>query len=110
AIACVEGWIASGLVEPVVPKTLGDMSWATAQHYAHFDAQIVALAGKHGLSAKAFDATTDEGVRLILRACGARSPHARRISRTTSSVVASNAFADSPCLPDSATICASKSA
>ncbi|KGD40308.1 transcriptional regulator, TetR family domain protein [Burkholderia pseudomallei] len=44
------------------------------------------------------------------RACGERAPHARRISRTTSSVVASNAFADSPCLPDSATICASKSA
>ncbi|CAJ6184597.1 TetR family transcriptional regulator [Burkholderia pseudomallei] len=77
-IALIERWIARGLVEPVEPKTLLYMIWATTQHYADFDAQIVALSGKHGLSAKAFDATTDEVVRLILRACGARSPHARQ--------------------------------
>ncbi|TGB31197.1 TetR/AcrR family transcriptional regulator [Burkholderia thailandensis] len=75
-IALIERWIARGLVAPVEPKTLLYMIWATTQHYADFDAQIVALSGKRALSAKAFDATTDEVVRLVLRACGARSPDA----------------------------------
>ncbi|AOK32391.1 MULTISPECIES: TetR/AcrR family transcriptional regulator [Burkholderia] len=75
-VALIERWIALGLVAPVEPKTLLFMIWATTQHYADFDAQIEALAGKRTLSAKAFGSTTDEVVRLILRACGARRPGA----------------------------------
>ncbi|MGF6853987.1 hypothetical protein OKW29_002874 [Paraburkholderia sp. CI3] len=37
-------------------------------------AQIRALSGKRALSQKAFDATTEQVVQLVIRACGARSP------------------------------------
>jgi TetR/AcrR family transcriptional regulator len=53
------------------------MIWATTQHYADFDAQILALGGKRALTQKAFDASTEEVVQLVIRACGAVSP-ARR--------------------------------
>lgn len=76
-IAQIDSWIARGLLEPVDPKTLLFMIWATTQHYADFDAQIQALAGKRALSATAFDASADEVVKMILRACGATPPTTR---------------------------------
>lgn len=73
-VKLIERWIAQGLLAPVEPRTLLFMIWATTQHYADFDAQIRALAGKRALTAAAFDATTEEVVKMILRASGARSP------------------------------------
>jgi TetR/AcrR family transcriptional regulator len=73
-VKVIERWIANGLVAPLDPKTLLFMIWATTQHYADFEAQIHALAGKRALSAQGFEDSTEEVVRLILRACGARSP------------------------------------
>jgi TetR/AcrR family transcriptional regulator len=73
-VKVIEHWIADGLVAPLDPKALLFMIWATTQHYADFESQIRALAGKRALSAKGFEASTEEVVRLILRACGARSP------------------------------------
>jgi TetR/AcrR family transcriptional regulator len=76
-VALIEHWIARGLLEPVDPKTLLFMIWATTQHYADFEAQIQALAGKRALADRAFEATTEEVVRMILRACGATRPTPR---------------------------------
>ena len=73
-VTLIDRWIAQGLLAPVEPRTLLFMIWATPQHYADFDAQIRALAGKRALTAAAFDATTEEVVKMILRAAGARSP------------------------------------
>jgi TetR/AcrR family transcriptional regulator len=73
-VKLIEHWAAEGLLEPVDPKTLLFMIWATTQHYADFEAQIRVLSGKRALGAAGFDASTEEVVRLILRACGARSP------------------------------------
>jgi TetR/AcrR family transcriptional regulator len=73
-VTLIERWIAMGLLEPVDPRTLLFMIWATTQHYADFEAQIHALSGKRALSTKRFEATTEEVVRMILRASGARSP------------------------------------
>ncbi|WP_027817201.1 TetR/AcrR family transcriptional regulator [Paraburkholderia bannensis] len=75
-VTLIERWIAEGLLAPVEPRTLLFMIWATTQHYADFEAQIRALAGKRALSAASFEATTDEVVKMILRASGARSPDA----------------------------------
>jgi len=75
-VKLIEKWIEDGLLDPVEPKTLLFMIWATTQHYADFEAQIRALAGKRALTAAGFEATTEEVVRMILRACGARSPQA----------------------------------
>ncbi|WP_322071189.1 TetR/AcrR family transcriptional regulator [Paraburkholderia bannensis] len=75
-VTLIERWIAEGLLAPVEPRTLLFMIWATTQHYADFEAQIRALAGKRALSAASFEATTEEVVKMILRASGARSPNA----------------------------------
>jgi TetR/AcrR family transcriptional regulator len=71
-ISMIDGWVARGLLAPVDARTLLFMIWALTQHFADFDAQIVALAGKRALSKKAFDAATEEVVTLVLRACGAK--------------------------------------
>jgi TetR/AcrR family transcriptional regulator len=73
-VIVIDNWVARGLLAPVDAQTLMFMIWATTQHYADFDAQIRALKGKRGLSQKAFDASTDEVVKLVIRACGAKSP------------------------------------
>ena len=73
-VELIERWIAQGLLAPVEPRALLFMIWATTQHYADFDAQIRALAGKRALTAAAFEATTEEVVKMILRASGARAP------------------------------------
>jgi TetR/AcrR family transcriptional regulator len=73
-VIVIDNWIARGLLAPVDAKTFMFMIWATTQHYADFDAQVRALKGQRSLSRKAFDASTDEVVNLMIRACGARSP------------------------------------
>jgi len=73
-VKLIERWIAEGLIAHADPQTLLFMIWATTQHYADFEARIRALSGKRALSARGFEATTEEVVRMILRACGARSP------------------------------------
>ncbi len=66
-VTIIEAWIARGLLAPV-EQTFMFMIWAITQHYADFDAQIRAL------SSKAFDEQTNEVVRLVIRACGAKLP------------------------------------
>jgi TetR/AcrR family transcriptional regulator len=73
-VVVIENWISRGLLAPVDAETLMFMIWATTQHYADFEAQIRALKGKRALSLKAFDESTDEVVKLVIRACGAKSP------------------------------------
>lgn len=72
-VKVIDDWIARGLLAPVSAQTLMYMIWATTQHYADFDAQIRALKGKRALTQKVFEATTEEVVQLVLRACGAVS-------------------------------------
>jgi TetR/AcrR family transcriptional regulator len=76
-VTVIDDWIARGLLAPVSAQTLMYMIWATTQHYADFDAQILALGGKRALTQKAFNASTEEVVQLVIRACGAVSPTAR---------------------------------
>jgi len=61
------GWIASGQLRPLVPKTLIFMIWATTQHYADFSHQINILNGGSALSDKAFEAAKRQVVETILR-------------------------------------------
>jgi TetR/AcrR family transcriptional regulator len=76
-VTVIDDWIARGLLANVDAQTLMYMIWATTQHYADFDAQIRALGGKRAFSQKAFDATTEQVVQLVIRACGAQSPSAK---------------------------------
>ncbi len=75
-VVVINGWIARGLLAPVDARTLLFAIWAITQHYADFDAQIEALAGKRALSKKSFDAATEEVVALVIRACGAKTTSA----------------------------------
>ncbi|MCA8276061.1 TetR/AcrR family transcriptional regulator [Burkholderia sp. AU30280] len=76
-VKVIEGWIARGLLVPIDAHALMYLIWATTQHYADFDAQIRALSGKRALTQKAFDERTEQVVQLVIRACGAVSPHAK---------------------------------
>jgi TetR/AcrR family transcriptional regulator len=75
-VVVIDDWIARGLLAPLDARTFLFMIWALTQHYADFDAQIEALAGKRALSKKAFDVATEEVVALVIRACGARTTSA----------------------------------
>ncbi|KQR74310.1 TetR family transcriptional regulator [Burkholderia sp. Leaf177] len=72
-VVVIDRWVERGLLAPIDAQTLLFMIWATTQHYADFDAQIRALKGKRALSQKAFDTATEEVVKLVIRACGAKS-------------------------------------
>ncbi|VWC49042.1 TetR family transcriptional regulator [Burkholderia lata] len=76
-VKVIDGWIARGLLAPIDAHALMYLIWATTQHYADFDAQIRALSGKRTFTQKAFDAKTEQVVQLVIRACGAVSPHAK---------------------------------
>ncbi|KMK99143.1 MULTISPECIES: TetR/AcrR family transcriptional regulator [Burkholderia] len=76
-VKVIEGWIARGLLAPIDANALMYLIWATTQHYADFDAQIRALSGKRAFTQKAFAETTEQVVQLVIRACGAVSPHAK---------------------------------
>ncbi|MGY6176581.1 TetR family transcriptional regulator C-terminal domain-containing protein [Paraburkholderia strydomiana] len=80
-VKVIDDWISRGLLAPVDARTLMYMIWATTQHYADFDAQIRALKGKRAMTQKSFEATTEEVVQLVIRACGAVSPAQRAPGR-----------------------------
>ncbi|AYQ44098.1 MULTISPECIES: TetR/AcrR family transcriptional regulator [Burkholderia] len=77
-VKVIDGWIARGLLAPIDAHALMYLIWATTQHYADFDAQIRALSGKRTFTQKAFDEKTEQVVQLVIRACGAVSPEAKR--------------------------------
>ena len=77
-VKVIDGWIARGLLAPIDAQALMYLIWATTQHYADFDAQIRALSGKRALTQKAFAEKSEQVVQLVIRACGAVSPNAKR--------------------------------
>ncbi|OXI78248.1 TetR family transcriptional regulator [Burkholderia sp. AU31652] len=77
-VKVIDGWIARGLLAPIDAHALMYLIWATTQHYADFDAQIRALSGKRTFTQKAYDEKTEQVVQLVIRACGAVSPEAKR--------------------------------
>ena len=63
----IRGWIESGQLRALEPRTLIYMIWATTQHYADFAHQIKTLNGGADLSGPAFEASKREIVETILR-------------------------------------------
>ena len=64
--AIVDGWIQSGVLKPVTPKTLFFMIWATTQHYADFAHQIATLNGGQPLSDAVFESMKDQVAAIIV--------------------------------------------
>ncbi len=69
-VATIERWVAEKKIAPVDPRVLLYMIWATTQHYADFDSQIVVLNDGKALSNEAFEAKKCQVIRLILASVG----------------------------------------
>ncbi|MEZ5797401.1 MAG: TetR/AcrR family transcriptional regulator [Paracoccaceae bacterium] len=76
-VAAIQRWIDEGLMQPIDPRHLLYMLWATTQHYADFGHQIETLNGGRPLSDRQWKAATQSVTDIILRGIGAsRGPAA----------------------------------
>ncbi len=70
-IEVINRWIAEGQIDPINPRHLLYMIWATTQHYADFQHQVVTLNGGKRLDDSQWDAATKSVTEIILRGIGA---------------------------------------
>lgn len=73
-VVIIERWIKAGLIDPIDPKHLLYMIWATTQHYADFNHQIETLNDMSPLSDAEFDAAKQNVIKIILTGIGAKNP------------------------------------
>ncbi|WP_270727324.1 TetR/AcrR family transcriptional regulator [Shimia sp. Alg240-R146] len=71
-IAVIERWIAEGRMDPIDPRHLLYMLWATTQHYADFGHQIETLNGDTALSDAQWNAAKSSVKSIILKGIGAK--------------------------------------
>jgi TetR/AcrR family transcriptional regulator len=69
-IAVIRGWIEAGLMDPIDPRHLLYMLWATTQHYADFGHQIETLNGSRPLSSAQWAEAKRSVKRIILKGIG----------------------------------------
>ncbi len=69
-VRIIRRWAREEKIKPVDPHALMYMIWATTQHYADFERQIIILNGGKELSDRRYRQRTDEVVRLILGSVG----------------------------------------
>jgi len=70
-VAAIRRWIDEGKMEPIDPRHLLYMLWATTQHYADFGHQIETLNAGKPLSDRQWKAATESVKAIILRGIGA---------------------------------------
>ncbi|MDR9393820.1 TetR/AcrR family transcriptional regulator [Roseovarius sp. SYSU LYC5161] len=68
----IERWIDEGKMDPVDPRHLLYMLWATTQHYADFGHQIETLNGSTALDEEQWEAAKQSVKDIILKGIGAR--------------------------------------
>ena len=68
----LEAWVAQGKMEPIDPVHLFSILWAATQHYADFEAQIRAIAGRKELTDEDYEAAAETITRFVLRGCGVK--------------------------------------
>ncbi len=71
-MAIIQRWIDAGLMDPIDPRHLLYMLWATTQHYADFGHQIETLNGGAALSDKQWAAAKASVNRIILQGINAK--------------------------------------
>ena len=69
-VRVIRRWIREEKINPVDPHALMYMIWATTQHYADFERQIIILNGGKELSHRRYRQRTEEVIRLILGSVG----------------------------------------
>jgi len=70
-MAVIRRWIDEGKMDPIDPRHLLYMLWATTQHYADFGHQIETLNGGQPLSNKQWEAAKQSVKTVILKGIGA---------------------------------------
>lgn len=70
----IEQWIADGRMRPVDPVQLIFMIWATTQHYADFETQVLTVMNRGEYEAQDIDYIGDCVSAIILRGCGLEPP------------------------------------
>ena len=73
-ILVLEGWIEAGKMRPVDPMSLIFMIWATTQHYADFEAQILSITDKDAYDEADLTRIGDMVSQTILLGCGLTVP------------------------------------
>ena len=68
----IQRWIDDGQIDPIDPRTLMYMIWATTQHYADFGTQIEILNENKPLSDAQFKAAKEMVTSIILKGVGAQ--------------------------------------
>lgn len=70
-IRAIQGWIDTGQMDPISPRHLLYMLWATTQHYADFGHQVETLNGGKPLSQADWQVAKANVKQIILRGIGA---------------------------------------
>jgi len=63
-------WVSEGKIKEIHPRALLYMIWATTQHYADFERQMVILNGGEEITDQQYKERTEQVVTLILNAVG----------------------------------------
>lgn len=71
-MAVIQRWIDAGLMDPIDPRHLLYMLWATTQHYADFGHQIETLNNGRPLSERQWRDVKESVKTIILKGIGAR--------------------------------------
>jgi TetR/AcrR family transcriptional regulator len=71
-IKVINGWINAGLMDPIDPRHLLYMIWATTQHYADFGHQIETLNGSKPLTDAQWAEVKNTIKHVILAGIGVR--------------------------------------
>ena len=66
----IRRWIREEKIKPVDPRALLYMIWATTQHYADFERQIIILNDGKALSDRSYKQRTEQVVELVLGSVG----------------------------------------
>lgn len=69
-VRIIRRWIREGKIEPVDPEAFLYMIWATTQHYADFERQIIILNGGKALDDRSYTRHTNQVIRLVLGSVG----------------------------------------
>jgi TetR/AcrR family transcriptional regulator len=70
----LQGWIDAGKMRSCDPASVIYMIWATTQHYADFEAQVLALSGIESLGDEDLKRIGDTVSGIILAGCGLQPP------------------------------------
>ena len=66
----IRRWIRDEKIKPLDPQALLYMIWATTQHYADFERQMIILNGGKEISDRSYKQRTEQVIELILTSAG----------------------------------------